>query len=1230
LGWAKNQVELSSFGFTTAITSYLQYDALGNSVKRIDARGFTTTIDYSDRFGSPNGEARGNWDTVSMPPQLNGQNTFAFATSSTNHLGHTTFSQFDYSTGSVVDAEDMNQAVATYFYDDPLGRQTQIITANNIPNLRSQKSSVFDDANRVITVTSDLSGYGDNLIKSETRYNSLGQTNEVRDFEPGGYTAVRSEYDPLGRKLRTSNPFRPWNSEVPIWTTYGYDALGRVISVTTPDNAVVATTYSGNQVTVTDQAGKQRRSVSDALGRLIQVYEDPNNLNYLTSYTYNAEDDLITINQGNQTRTQVYDSLKHLTSTVNPESGAVAYQYDQNGNLVVKTDPRGVSTHFSYDALNRVIRRWYNGSSDPNATQNNTPALPSSVSATPEIVFFYDSQTLPNGAPSFTPGASTGRLVAMTYGGGSAGDYFGYDALGRSSLKIQQMGGINYQASATYNRAGALVTETYPSGRTITYDFDTAGRTSSVTGTLGDGTQRTYSTAISYSSLGGLSQEQLGTTIPIWNKLFYNSRGQLAEIREGLTANDTSWQRGAVINHYSDSCWGMCGGQNSTTSMTDNNGDVKKQEHWIQDANGNVAAILTQKYQYDGLNRLQRIYDGDPNSPAWQQRYSYDRYGNRTIDVNGTFNAGVPTLSFGVDVNTNRLTPPNGFIMNYDNDGNLIFDNYTGQGARNYDAENRMTASAGTPAASYVYDGAGHRVKRIVGAAETWQVYGMGGELIAEYGSNASSSSPQKEYGYRSGQLLIAAAVSNGWGAPPAFNDNPLQLGVTTVQAQHIAELRTAINAVRSHYNLSPYSWQSSATTNDYINPNPILQMRTALDQALGAGSYAAGLAQGQPVKAVHIQELRDRILTAWQSGSSSVDFRWLVTDQLGTPRMIFDQTGSLQSVSRHDYLPFGEELFAGAGGRTQPLGYSANDGMRQKFTGYEHDGETGLEFAQARYFASSQGRFTSPDPVGGGVTNPQSLNHYAYAFNNPIVFVDPQGLTGFEAGGLASTLASFYGDLVEFLPGFGTKWGSYLELYESQYVQGVQTTLKAAQDSNDAMQALAEQDMTMFWNIVNSNPNLQAVDAQGNVVTQDPAEAQQQSQDVASWKQQLRDAIAFARIEIDGFRRYGPIARDVTELKAMVKAYVERRCHCRTVVAGTTSSTGQVTVTQDENPYRTEATRRHEEVHRQTTLQGHRMYGSGAAFDRWWYNPRNWAADEIKAYSTEIRYMQQVLRRRR
>lgn len=70
-------------------------------------------------------------------------------------------------------------------------------------------------------------------------------------------------------------------------------------------------------------------------------------------------------------------------------------------------------------------------------------------------------------------------------------------------------------------------------------------------------------------------------------------------------------------------------------------------------------------------------------------------------------------------------------------------------------------------------------------------------------------------------------------------------------------------------------------------------------------------------------------------------------------------------------------------------------DSTRQKFTGYEADAQTGLNFAQARYQSSVQGRFTSVDPLGASAStiDPQSLNRYSYVQNNPTSATDPSGM---------------------------------------------------------------------------------------------------------------------------------------------------------------------------------------------------------------------------------------------
>ena len=304
-----------------------------------------------------------------------------------------------------------------------------------------------------------------------------------------------------------------------------------------------------------------------------------------------------------------------------------------------------------------------------------------------------------------------------------------------------------------------IISQTYPSGHTVTYNYDLAGRLAdkdsqnlAFTGNLGDGVTRTYSSGIVYSSLGGLAKEQFGTTTPVYNKLFYNVRGQLSEIRESTSytgPTDTTWNRGAIINHYSEQCWGMCGGSNSTTAMSDDNGNLKHQDNYIPD-NEQISSYhtFTDSFAYDSLNRLQTVTESyyvsstNQTTTPWQQAYSYDRYGNRTINtINqtpSTYGTGINNIQFAVDQGTNRLYAPNDpshTLMDYDQAGNLKQDSYTGAGGRTYDGENRMTAAWGGNNQSqvYTYDAHGQRVRRKVDNVETWQVYGIGGEEVAEY-----------------------------------------------------------------------------------------------------------------------------------------------------------------------------------------------------------------------------------------------------------------------------------------------------------------------------------------------------------------------------------------------------------------------------------------------------------------------------------------------------------------
>ena len=109
----------------------------------------------------------------------------------------------------------------------------------------------------------------------------------------------------------------------------------------------------------------------------------------------------------------------------------------------------------------------------------------------------------------------------------------------------------------------------------------------------------------------------------------------------------------------------------------------------------------------------------------------------------------------------------------------------------------------------------------------------------------------------------------------------------------------------------------------------------------------------------------------------------YLSYDHLGSVRLVTDGNGNI--ISRHDFLPFGEEVLALAStGRMGP-GRGVTDDVKQRFTGNERDTESGLDYFGARYYGSALGRFMSPDwsakpvPVPyADFSNPQTLNQYA------------------------------------------------------------------------------------------------------------------------------------------------------------------------------------------------------------------------------------------------------------
>jgi RHS repeat-associated protein len=467
------------------------------------------------------------------------------------------------------------------------------------------------------------------------------------------------------------------------------------------------------------------------------------------------------------------------------------------------------------------------------------------------------------------------------------------------------------------------------------------------------------------------------------------------------------------------------------------------------------------------LNRLKSAREVVSAAEQWKQQFSYDRWGNRLIDNAVTYGIGINNKAFTVNSVNNQLGVPSGQsgVLSYDAAGNLTNDTYTGAGNRTYDGENKITSAWGgnNQAQLYDYDAIGQRIKRTVNGVATWQVYGLGGELLAEYAANGAAGTPQKEYGYRNGQLLITASPGSTGGS--IATENVVWTGAANVTVNGNSITRSAAtsawdggaNSTRaivsgngyvemtvtetnkdrffglSHsettvsysdidFSVRPYSngvvYCYEPGTNGafcgYYSPGD--KFRVAIEggvvkyyQISGTQTilmYTATNAPTYPLSADGaIYDSGGTISNVVISGSLSgaggggggASVQWIVSDHLGTPRIIFDQSGALSSTKRHDYLPFGEELFAGTGGRTTTMGYAAGDGVRQQFTQKERDVETGLDYFGARYYASVQGRFTSVDPENFQAiqnrSKPQSWNGYSYVNNNPLRSTDPTGL---------------------------------------------------------------------------------------------------------------------------------------------------------------------------------------------------------------------------------------------
>ena len=336
---------------------------------------------------------------------------------------HITSAAYDFNTGLVTSSTDQNGQTTTYDVYDNMWRLRHAI----LPTGGGTISYVYSDTvpNPQVTFTRSITpslsmvqvGIADGLGR-------LAHKQITSD--PQGTVKVDTSYDLLGRVSSVTNPYR--TGDTVYSTASQYDALGRTTLVTNTDSTTVSTSNTGNCVTVTDEAGKKRKTCSNGLGELTQVFEDPAGSNYETDYQYDTLGNVTCAEQHGgvagtgcasspandatspwRVRRFTYDSLSRLLTAKNPESGQLNYYYTTSGGglcsgsgsaVCRKTDPRGITISYSYDSNARMTGKTYS---------NGDPA----------VSYGYDNGTF-----------GIGRRTSISDGSGNS--TWTYDAMGRA------------------------------------------------------------------------------------------------------------------------------------------------------------------------------------------------------------------------------------------------------------------------------------------------------------------------------------------------------------------------------------------------------------------------------------------------------------------------------------------------------------------------------------------------------------------------------------------------------------------------------------------------------------------------------------------------------------------------------------------------------------------------------------------------------------------------------
>jgi RHS repeat-associated protein len=420
----------------------------------------------------------------------------------------------------------------------------------------------------------------------------------------------------------------------------------------------------------------------------------------------------------------LYEKIPEQSATISEAGGTwtAKYTYTDFGAIQTRTDARKVVTTYGYDSLNRLTTITYDTSQA------------SGIEATNNVTYTYDCTT----------GTSTtkGMLLSITMTGPLATytETFSYDEKNRVSSRTWSRDGLNYTIGYQYNTASQKTQITYPvSLRTLNVTHDSSGRLSTIADQY-----RTYLSGLIYNPAGQITNQSYGNGVA--ESFGYNKRMQMSTQTASVSGNS----RMNLTYDYQAQA-----GQNGAGTTAGNTGQLMAINN-----NSTIGGIAeSAAYTYDLQGRLVTS-NQTTNGSAAQNRFVYDRWGNRTQvwdAVSGGLQIQSVTLEQSGGAPTNRIqsvtTSSGTKNYSYDAAGNVLSD---GEHNYSYDAENRLRAVDWGAAnqAAYIYDHESRRIKKFTNSGVTYYVW-EGTQVIAEHNG---SGAVLANYVYGGGRMISRLA----------------------------------------------------------------------------------------------------------------------------------------------------------------------------------------------------------------------------------------------------------------------------------------------------------------------------------------------------------------------------------------------------------------------------------------------------------------------------------------